>query len=61
MDRNKHNVFMNKTQMLNPGPGAYEPKPVGELLSRNDSPKYGFGTAERMSLTNRDTAPRTKS
>jgi Sperm-tail PG-rich repeat len=35
--------------MLVPGPGRYQPSTV-DLISRNDAPKYGFGTSMRADI-----------
>lgn len=40
---------MNKTQVIVPGPGRYQPSTV-DLISRNDAPKYGFGTSTRADI-----------
>jgi hypothetical protein len=37
---------MNKTQLLVPGPGKYDPLPA-TLMNKTTSPKYGFGSSGR--------------
>ena len=40
---------MNKTQAIIPGPGRYE-LPTKDILAKNHSPKYGFGSGGRPDL-----------
>eukprot|EP00347_Sterkiella_histriomuscorum_P007720 403347820 len=50
---------MNKTQILVPGPGAYQPT-NSSLMSRNSSPKYGFGTSDRRATTSQNSVKNIK-
>lgn len=49
LDKGEREKLLNKTQSLVPGPGRYQPSTV-DLISRNDAPKYGFGTSTRVDI-----------
>lgn len=49
LDKGEREKLLNKTQALIPGPGRYQPSTV-DLISRNDAPKYGFGTSTRADI-----------
>jgi len=49
LDRGNKNESMNKTQAIIPGPGRYE-LPTKDILAKNHSPKYGFGSGGRPDL-----------
>jgi len=50
LDKSQREKLMNKTQAFVPGPGRYQPY-TSELISRNDAPKYGFGTSMRADIS----------
>jgi hypothetical protein len=49
LDRGPMGVMLNKTQAIIPGPGRYQPTNV-DILAKNYSPKYGFGSGGRPDL-----------
>lgn len=49
LDKGQREKLMNKTQAFVPGPGRYQTN-APDLISRNDNPKYGFGTSMRADI-----------
>jgi len=50
LDNSKRQGLTSKMQDIVPGPGRYEPSPTSEI-TKNDQPKFGFGTGLRADLT----------
>jgi hypothetical protein len=50
LDHSQRQGLTNKMQAIVPGPGRYEPSPHSEI-TKNDQPKFGFGTGLRADLT----------
>ena len=49
LDRGSKADALNKTQAIVPGPGRYQPT-TNDIIAKNYSPKYGFGTGGRPDL-----------
>lgn len=49
LDKGERDKSLNKTQAIVPGPGRYQAA-TAYLISRNDAPKYGFGTSMRADI-----------
>lgn len=50
LDKSSKGSLINRSTQFVPGPGQYNQGSKKDL-SRNDGPKFGFGTAERLSQT----------